>query len=73
MTVEDLLGRRRRVGNGPVVDRGLGDEAKGGVVDPFPEDDVLVADMGLDLLLGLDVKDLECSTGWRRSQSMRQY
>lgn len=73
MTVEDLLGSRRRVADRPMVDGSLCDKTESRVVDPFPKDDVLVANVRLHLLLGLDVKDLECSTGWRRSQSMRQY
>ena len=63
MAVEDLLRRGRRVGDGPVVNRRLRDEAEGRVRNPFPEDDVLVTDVGLDLLLSLDVEDLECATG----------
>ena len=63
MAVEDLLRRGRRVGDGPMVNRRLRDEAEGRVRNPFPEDDVLVTDVGLDFLLSLDVEDLECATG----------
>jgi hypothetical protein len=42
MAVEDLLRRRCRVGNAPVVDGGVGDHADDGLRHPFPEDDVLV-------------------------------
>jgi hypothetical protein len=45
MAVEDLLGRRRRVGDAPVVDGGVGDHADDGLGHPFPEDDVLVVDV----------------------------
>jgi hypothetical protein len=37
-------------------------------VNPFPEHDVLVIDMGFDLLLGLDVEDLEGTRSWTSSQ-----
>lgn len=63
MAVEDLLRRGRRVGNGPVVHCGLRHEAEGRVVDPLPEDNVLVIDVRLDFLLRLDVKHLKCATG----------
>ena len=61
MAVEDLLRRRRRVGDGPVVHCGLRHEAEGRVVDPLPEDDVLVVDVRLDFLLRLNVEDLQRS------------
>ena len=63
MAVEDLLRRGRRVGDGPVVHCGLRHEAEGRVVDPLPEDNVLVIDVRLDFLLRLDVKHLKCATG----------
>ena len=63
MAVEDLLRRRRRVGDGPVVDSSLGDEAKRRVAYPLPEGDVLVVDVRLDLLLGLNIEDLERAAG----------
>jgi hypothetical protein len=42
-----------------VVDGTLRDHADDRVRHPFPKDDVLVVDVGLDLLLGLDVEYLE--------------
>jgi hypothetical protein len=45
MAVEDLLGRRCRVGDAPVVDGRVSDHANNGLGHPFPEDDVLVVDV----------------------------
>lgn len=67
MTVEDLLGRRGLVLDCPVINGGFCDHSDNFFVDPFPEHDVLVIDMGFNLLLGLDVEDLEGTRSWTSS------
>ena len=63
MAVEDLLREGGHVGDGPMVDSCLRDEGESGITDPFPENNIFVADMGLNLLLSLDVENLQCTTG----------
>ena len=61
MAVEDLLRWGGAIGDCPVVDGRLGDHADSRVGYPFPEHNVLVANMRLDLLLRLDVENLQCA------------
>ena len=72
MAVEDLLGWGGAIGDCPVVDGRLGDHADSRVGHPFPEHNVLVANMRLDLLLRLDVENLQRTLGWA-SASVGKY
>ena len=71
MTVEDLLRRGRRVGDGPVEHGRLCDQADGVVRDPLPENDIRVVDVRLDLLLRLDVEYLKCPAGYAKTKSQQ--
>jgi hypothetical protein len=64
MTVEDLgrcFGSTHCV---PVGDTAFHDETDFGVVDPFPECNILVGNVCRQLLLGCQVERLKLSTGY---------
>ncbi len=65
MSVESLLRRGCRVGDRPVVYRGVRDHSNDRVGDPCPENDVLVVGMGLHFLFGVHVEDLDCSPSYK--------
>lgn len=63
MSVKYLLWGRGLVVDGPVKHGRVGDHSDCGIVHPLPENNILVVDMRFDLLLGLNVEDLESTTG----------
>lgn len=65
MSVEDLCRWRRLVRNRPMVDCSVRDHSDDGVRHPFPEHDILVVDVGLHLLLRLDVENLQCPRSYK--------
>ena len=64
VSVKYFLRRGRGVRDRPVVHRGVGDHAYGCVGYPLPKDDVFIIGMRLDLLLGVNVKNLQCPPGY---------
>lgn len=63
MTVENLLGRRGLVGDGPMKDRRVGYNSDRCIRYPLPKYDIFVIDMGFNLLLRFDIENLECPAG----------
>ena len=58
MPIEHLLGGRRRIGHGPVVNSSFRHDSDSVVRYPLPEGDVFSISVRLDLGLGLDVEYL---------------
>lgn len=65
MPVEDLLWWGGGVRNRPMEDSGLSHHTDSSLRDPLPEDDIHVVYVRLDLLLGFDIENLQCSASYK--------
>ncbi len=62
-SVKDLLWLRLgRVEDIPVVDRGVRNHTQTSLAEPLPVDNIFIHDRGLELLLGCEIENLNCST-----------
>ena len=64
MSVEHFLRLGSCIGDRPVEDGGFGDNANRCFGHPFPEHDILIVDVGLDLLLGFNIEYLQRPLGY---------